>query len=90
MSDPENFSEKSNRPSHIAYSVKNGKDDQSHWTKIGAAWPAKDDGLTLQLDALPRDGTVQLRSRESLERLRAERADNSKTQSHDQSPTHSH
>lgn len=79
MSD-ENFSEKTNQPSHIAYSVKDGKGDQSHWTKIGAAWPAKEDGLTLQLDALPRDGLVQLRSREQLERMRSQRAEKSQAQ----------
>lgn len=89
MSD-ESFTERANKPSHIAYTVKDGKGDQSHWTKIGAAWPAKDDGLTLQLDAIPRDGVVQLRSREALERLRAERAQSPRQQQkHDQSPKQS-
>lgn len=73
MSD-ENFTENSKKPSHLAYTVSEGKNDQRYWTKIGAAWPAKDDGLTLQLDAIPRDGRVNLRSVEALERLRAERA----------------
>ena len=41
---------------------------------MGGEWPAKDAGLTLQLDAIPRDGRVTLRSVEALERLRAERA----------------
>ena len=70
----ENFSENKRRqPSHIAYRVEEGKDDRNHWQKIGAAWPAKNDGLTLKLSAIPLDGTVVLRSREELERLRAER-----------------
>lgn len=73
MSD-ENFSENAKKPSHIAYTVSEGKGDQRHWTKIGAAWPAKDEGLTLQLDAIPRDGRVALRSLEALERMRADRA----------------
>ncbi len=81
MSD-DNFSEKTNQPSHIAYTVKNGKGEQNHWTKIGAAWPSKDDGLTLQLDAIPRGGTVQLRSREQLERMREQRAEKTQTQEH--------
>ena len=70
----ENFSEKNPRqPSHIAYQVEAGKDAKSHWQKIGAAWPAKNDGLTLKLNSVPLDGRIALRSREELERLRAER-----------------
>ncbi|CAA0107169.1 Uncharacterised protein [Halioglobus japonicus] len=73
MSD-DNFTEnKSKMPSHIAYSVEEGKGEKNHWQKIGAAWPAKNDGLTLKLNAVPLDGVVTLRSREELERLRAER-----------------
>lgn len=83
MSD-DNFTEHSKKPSHLAYTVAEGKNDQRHWTKIGAAWPAKDDGLTLQLDAIPRDGRVTLRSVEALERLRAERAQEN-AQEHGQS-----
>lgn len=85
----ENFNEKSNKPSHYAYTVSEGKNNQSHWTKIGAAWPAKDDGLTLSLDAIPRDGMVQLRSREQLERMRAERAKNERERSHEKGPRQS-
>lgn len=72
MSD--NFTEnKLKLPSHIAYSVTEGSDDKNHWQKIGAAWPAKDGGLSLQLNAFPIDGKIALRSREELERMRAER-----------------
>lgn len=63
----------SKQPSHIAYSVVEGKKDQSHWSKIGAAWPAKDDGLSLQLDSIPLNGKIVLRSREELEKLREQR-----------------
>ncbi len=87
MSD-DNFTEKNNQPSHIAYTVKDGKDNQSHWTKIGAAWPAKDDGITLKLDAFPRDGTVQLRSREALARMREQRAQ--KSQAQEKTQEHGH
>lgn len=73
MSD--NFSEnKPKLPSHIAYTVEDGKDDKTHWQKIGAAWPAKGGGLSLKLNAVPIDGRVALRSREELEKMRAERA----------------
>ncbi len=72
MSD--NFDEnKPKLPSHIAYSVEEGQGDKNHWQKIGAAWPAKDGGLSLQLNAIPINGRIALRSREELERMRAER-----------------
>jgi hypothetical protein len=70
----DDFSEnKPNLPSHIAYSVEAGKDDKSHWHKIGAAWPTKGDGLNLQLTAIPLDGNIVLRSRDELEKMRSER-----------------
>lgn len=72
MSD--NFTEnKPKLPSHIAYSVEEGNNDKNHWHKIGAAWPTKDGGLSLQLNAVPIDGKIALRSRKELERMRAER-----------------
>lgn len=72
MSD--NFTEnKPKLPSHIAYSIEEGQGDKNHWQKIGAAWPAKNGGLSLQLSAIPIDGKIALRSREELERMRAER-----------------
>lgn len=70
----DDFSEnKSNLPSHIAYSVESGRDDKNHWQKIGAAWRTKADGLNIQLTAIPLDGKIVLRSREELEKMRAER-----------------
>jgi len=69
-----NFSEnKPKLPSHIAYSVEEGKDEKNHWQKIGAAWPTKGGGLSLKLNAIPIDGRIALRSREELERMRAQR-----------------
>jgi hypothetical protein len=52
----------SNKPTLIAYSVKDrGKDQKAIWTRIGAAWPfEKGTGFTLQLDVLPLDGRVVL------------------------------
>jgi hypothetical protein len=50
-----------NRPTHIAYQVRDGGDDR-FWTRIGAAWPHKDGrGFSLQLDAVPLDGRIALR-----------------------------
>lgn len=55
-----------NRPTHIAYSVrdyeKNGT-PESGWTRIGAAWQHRDgEGFDIQLDALPVTGRVTLRA----------------------------
>ena len=52
----------SNKPSYLAYAVKDrGRKQKSIWTRIGAAWPhEKGAGLTLQLDTLPLDGRVML------------------------------
>lgn len=72
MSD--DFSEdKPKLPSHIAYIVEDGKDDRSHWHRAGAAWPTKDGGLSVKLSALPVSGRLNLRLRDEVERLRAER-----------------
>jgi len=51
------------KPSHYAYSVKQGKDeDNSFWTKIGVAFAYKDgEGFDLVLEAVPLDGRVRLR-----------------------------
>jgi hypothetical protein len=50
-----------NRPTHIAYHVRDSGDD-GFWTRIGAAWPHKDGrGFSLQLDAVPLDGRIALR-----------------------------
>jgi len=68
-----NSKEVSKQPSHIAFTVEEGKNDHNHWRNIGAAWPAKDGGLSLKLNALPVDGRVTLRPREELEKLRDER-----------------
>lgn len=85
MSHDDDFKEenKPNLPSHYAYNVEKGTDDKNHWQKIGAAWPAKDGGLSLQLKTIPLDGKIALRSREALERMREERG---QTQEQDQTP----
>jgi hypothetical protein len=54
-----------NRPTHIAYSVreyeKNGE-PESDWTRIGAAWQHRDgEGFDIHLEAFPVSGRVTLR-----------------------------
>lgn len=49
-------------PTHVAYQVREGKNDRSYWTRIGAAWQHKDGkGFNIQLQAVPLDGSIQLR-----------------------------
>jgi len=52
------------QPTLIAYTVdNNGQNDQSFYTRIGAAWSHKDgDGLNIILKALPIDGKIVLLS----------------------------
>lgn len=52
-------------PTMRAYSVREGKQegDKGFWTPIGAAWEHDDgNGLSIQLDALPIDGKIVLRT----------------------------
>ena len=55
--------EEKNKPSLIAYYVKENDDEKGFWTRIGAAWDHKDGkGLTLALDLVPiGDGRIVLR-----------------------------
>jgi len=63
MSDSEHNGDtavKNRSPSLIAYQVREGKDKQSFWERIGAAWSNKDGGFTIQLHAFPIDGRIVL------------------------------
>ena len=52
----------SNSPTHVAYQVREGK-DKGFWTRIGVAWQHKDGkGFNLQLECVPLDGRVTLRT----------------------------
>lgn len=62
-----------NSPTHFAYTVRQDRNGQNHWTRLGAGWPDVDGGFSIQLDAAPVDGRISLRPREALERMRAER-----------------
>ena len=37
------------------------RDGKTHWTRVGVAWPNRDGSLTLQLDAIPVSGKLQVR-----------------------------
>ena len=51
-----------NKPSHIAYQVRDGK-DKGFWTRIGSVWAHQDGkGFNVQLDGLvPLDGRITIR-----------------------------
>lgn len=87
MSD--NFSRNKPRlPSHIAYHVEDGGDDNSYWHRIGAAWPTKGNGLSIRVGAIPVDGHIELRPREEIERMRKERkAEQEQVQNQEMKPT---
>jgi hypothetical protein len=52
----------SKAPTHIAYQVRERGNDESFWTRIGAAWAHGDGkGFNIQLDAIPLDGKITLR-----------------------------
>lgn len=49
-------------PTHLAYHVRDGKDEgKGFWTRIGAAWPVKSGkGFRIQLDVVPLNGSIHL------------------------------
>jgi hypothetical protein len=52
-----------NSPTHVAYQVRDGKAGKTFWTRIGSAWAHKDGkGFSIQLDAIPLDGSISLRT----------------------------
>jgi len=51
------------KPEFIAYNVKDSKDGKGFFHRIGAAWPHRDgEGYDIQLESLPMDGRVTLRT----------------------------
>ncbi|HVT81572.1 MAG TPA: hypothetical protein VHM90_13065 [Phycisphaerae bacterium] len=51
-----------NKPSHIAYTVRQRSEGQKPaWTAIGVAWAHRNDGgFNIELEALPFDGRIVL------------------------------
>lgn len=53
------------RPTHTAFSVKDGTGSKGKWTEIGAAWETSDQkGLVVHLHCTPIDGRIVLRQAE--------------------------
>ncbi len=53
----------SKTPSHYAYHVRQREGKSGFFTKIGAAWPHHDGkGYSIQLDMVPLDGFLSLRT----------------------------
>lgn len=51
-----------NRPTHLAFHVREDATKEPFWTRIGAAWPHKDGGgFQVQLETLPLNGRITLR-----------------------------
>lgn len=48
----------SNKPTLYAYQARESGKGKTYWTRIGAAWPIKDGGFSIQLDCLPLDGRI--------------------------------
>ena len=50
-------------PTHIAYNVREGKEnDTSFWDKVGVAWEHKDgNGLNIVLNSTPINGKITIR-----------------------------
>lgn len=57
---PPDAQAKSRKPSFIAHQVREGKNEESYWDRIGVAWSNKDGGFTIQLHSIPLDGRIVL------------------------------
>jgi hypothetical protein len=62
MSNTDTQTANSKAPTHYAYQVRDNE-KKGYWTRIGAAWAHKDgNGFSLQLDCMPLDGKITLRT----------------------------
>jgi hypothetical protein len=59
-----NTSTTSKSPTHVAYQVRDrGQGQKGFWTRIGSAWAHTDgQGFNIQLECVPLDGRITLRS----------------------------
>jgi hypothetical protein len=48
------------RPDYRVLVSRKGTDDKTYYTEVGAAWHVKNDGISIQLHALPTDGRLVL------------------------------
>jgi hypothetical protein len=58
-----------NSPPKIVYTVVQSKSGKSAWVKLGAGWVNSDGSLNLKLDALPTNGTIQVRDNDRDQRF---------------------
>ncbi len=62
MTDTNNTTTNSKKPSHVAYQVRDREGKKGYWTRIGGAWLHNDGkGLNIQLEVVPLDGRIVLR-----------------------------
>ena len=62
MTDTNNTTTNSKKPSHVAYQVRDREGKKGYWTRIGSAWAHNDGkGFNIQLEVVPLDGRIVLR-----------------------------
>jgi len=62
MTDSNPNQQSGNPPTHYAYQVRERKNGDAIWTRIGGAWQHADKkGFNIQIDAVPLDGRITLR-----------------------------
>jgi hypothetical protein len=66
--------EQTNKTVKVVWTVVDRGQGKSFWTRVGIGFVNRDGSLTLRLDAIPVNGTLQVREWEPLDR-RAESAD---------------
>jgi len=53
------MSDATKKPSHIAYTVREGKNGKNYWTPLGAVFPhGYGGGFTVDVTAIPLDGKL--------------------------------
>ena len=58
MSQNKNSNGPRNKPTLYAYHVRESGNGSGFWNRIGAVWPNKGGGFTIQLDCIPLDGRI--------------------------------
>jgi hypothetical protein len=61
------------KPSHELFHVEHVSKEERIWHKVGAMWPTKDGGYTLDISPFDISGKIAARPRELLEKMREER-----------------
>jgi hypothetical protein len=61
------------KPSHVLFHVEQGGNGEKYWHKVGAMWPTKDGGFTVDISPFDVSGKLAARPRELLEQMREER-----------------